>query len=46
MKQGRVLHCLGTRRNDLIRYQRVTNSGGYKKIDDDPNKFLFPIPVS
>lgn len=35
----------GTRRADLIRYQRVTNGLGYTKFNNDTNKFLFPIPI-
>lgn len=46
MERGHELYCEGQRRNDLIRYQRVTNSGGYKIYDVDKNKFLFPIPDS
>jgi hypothetical protein len=45
MERGHEMYCEGTRRMDLIRYQRVTNGGGYKKFNTDPNKFVFPIPV-
>lgn len=45
MERGHELYTEGARRADLIRYQRMTNGGGYKKFDSDTNKFLFPIPV-
>ncbi|MBD0832997.1 RagB/SusD family nutrient uptake outer membrane protein [Aestuariibaculum sediminum] len=44
-ERSHELYCEGTRRDDLIRYQRVTGGTGYKKFDDDVNKMLFPIPV-
>ncbi|TDN96352.1 putative outer membrane starch-binding protein [Sunxiuqinia elliptica] len=46
MERSHELYCEGTRRMDLIRYQRMTDGNGYKKFDDDENKFLFPIPVN
>jgi hypothetical protein len=46
MERGFELYAEGDRRSDLIRYQRVTNSQGYKIFDSDPNKFFYPIPVS
>lgn len=45
MERGHELYAEGTRRTDLIRYQRVTKGQGYKIFDLDPNKFLMPIPV-
>ncbi|WP_215225013.1 RagB/SusD family nutrient uptake outer membrane protein [Echinicola shivajiensis] len=45
MERSHELYCEGSRRADLIRYQRVTNGNGYTKFDEDPNKMLFPIPV-
>lgn len=45
MERGHEFYAEGTRRADLIRYQRMTNGTGYKKFDADTNKFLFPIPV-
>lgn len=42
MERGHELYCEGTRRADLIRYQRVT---GTAKFDADKDKMLFPIPV-
>jgi hypothetical protein len=44
-ERGHEMYCEGVRRADLIRYQRMTNGGGYAKFNADPNKFLFPIPV-
>lgn len=44
-ERSHELYAEGTRRADLIRYQRVTKGLGYKKYSEDTNKFLFPIPV-
>lgn len=46
MERGHEMYCEGVRRADLIRYQRMTNGGGTAKFNSDPNKFVFPIPVS
>ncbi len=45
MERAHELYAEGTRRMDLIRYQQITNGTGYKKFDEDENKFLFPIPI-
>jgi starch-binding outer membrane protein, SusD/RagB family len=44
MERSHELYCEGTRRTDLIRYQRVTNGQGYKVFDVSTFKFLMPIP--
>ncbi len=46
LERGHELYAEGTRRTDLIRYQRITNGQGYKIFDPDPNRFLMPIPAS
>ncbi|GAJ22356.1 unnamed protein product, partial [marine sediment metagenome] len=46
MERGHELWAEGARREDLIRYQRVTNGQGYKIYDPDPNHFRMPIPQS
>lgn len=46
MERGHELYAEGTRRTDLIRYQRMTNSLGYKKFDSDTTKYLMPFPNS
>ncbi|GAA4291164.1 RagB/SusD family nutrient uptake outer membrane protein [Aestuariibaculum suncheonense] len=44
-ERSHELYCEGTRRDDLIRYQRVTGGAGYKKFDDNEYKMVYPIPV-
>ncbi|MGV8962432.1 MAG: RagB/SusD family nutrient uptake outer membrane protein [Candidatus Saccharimonadaceae bacterium] len=44
-ERSHEFYAEGTRRADLIRYQRVTKGLGYTKFDKDTYKFLFPIPV-
>ena len=44
-ERSHEFYAEGTRRADLIRYQRVTKGQGYTKYSADTNKFLFPIPI-
>ena len=44
-ERSHEFYAEGTRRADLIRYQRVTKGLGYTKFDIETHKFLFPIPV-
>jgi starch-binding outer membrane protein, SusD/RagB family len=46
MERSHELYMEGSRRADLIRYQRITNGAGYKKYDENTHKFLYPIPNS
>lgn len=46
MERAHELYMEGSRRADLIRYQRVTNGTGYKIFDDETYKFIYPIPNS
>ncbi len=43
MERSHELYLEGSRRADLIRYQRITNSTGYVKFDVATYKFLYPI---